>query len=199
LARVATCGGLLLLILFFGDLAVGKAHQQHLNQVFAAQMAAQPPPAVADETRIQPRPVDGVDFAIRVPKIGYFAAVGEGTDTGALDAGPGHYTDSAWPGQPDNIAVAAHNVYWIQFNDLKPGDEVRLETRWGTYTYRITERRVVGADDRTVLVHILRPRLTLTTCWPLWAGAFATQRLVFFADQVDPAPRPQPLGTSPAG
>jgi hypothetical protein len=31
-------------------------------------------------------------------------------------------------------------------------------------------------------------RLTLTTCWPLWAGAFATQRYVIFAIQVSPAP-----------
>lgn len=198
-ARVAICGGLLLLILFFGDLAVGRSQQQHLNHVFEQQMAAQPAPAVPDAARIQPGPVDGVDFGIRVPKIGYFAAVGEGTDSAALDAGPGHYTDTAWPGQADNVAIAAHNVYWIQFNDLQPGDQVRLETRWGTYTYRITARRVVDAGDRTILVHTRQPRLTLTTCWPLWAGAFATQRLVFLADQVDPAPRPQPLGRSPAG
>ena len=195
--RVAICGGLLLLILFFGDLALGQSHQQHLNQVFRQQMAAQPPPAVPDPARVDPRPVDGVDFGIRVPRIGYFAAVGEGTDSVALDAGPGHYSDTAWPGQPDNVAVAAHNVYWIQFNDLRTGDEVKLETRWGTYTYRITGRRVVEADDRTILVHTLQPRLTLTTCWPLWAGAFATQRLVYFADQVDPAPRGPALGQNP--
>jgi putative SOS response-associated peptidase YedK len=32
----------------------------------------------------------------------------------------------------------------------------------------------------------------LTTCWPLWAGAFATKRYVIFADQFYPrAVRPK--------
>jgi sortase A len=97
------------------------------------------------------------------------------------------------------VGVAAHNVYWIDFGRLQAGDLVKLESRWGTYTYRITSRRVVEAGDRTILVHTLGPRLTLTTCWPLWAGEFATQRLVFLADQVDPAPARVPLGDQPAG
>jgi len=199
LARVAISGGLLLLICFFGDLAVGSYQQQHRNQVFQQQMAAHPAPAVPEPDRIQPYPVDGVAFGLRVPKIGYFAAVGEGTDTAALGSGPGHYTDTAWPGQADNVAVAAHNVYWIDFGRLQAGDLVKLETRWGTYTYRISGRRVVEADDRTILVHTLGPRLTLTTCWPLWAGELATQRLVFLADQVDPPPAKLPLGDQPGG
>jgi hypothetical protein len=28
--------------------------------------------------------------------------------------------------------------------------------------------------------------LTLTTCWPLWAGAFAKQRYVIFSEQYSP-------------
>jgi len=199
LGRVATSLGLLLLICFFGDIALGLSEQQHRNQVFVRQMAAQPAPAVPQPDRVQPYPVDGVDFGLRVPKIGYFAAVGEGTDTAALGSGPGHYIDTAWPGQADNVGVAAHNVYWIDFGRLQAGDLVKLESRWGTYTYRITSRRVVEAGDRTILVHTLGPRLTLTTCWPLWAGEFATQRLVFLADQVDPAPARVPLGDQPAG
>src|SRR5438270_8142601 len=131
LARVATSGGLLLLICFFGDLALGSYQQQHRNQVFLQQMAAHPAPAVPRPDRIQPYPVDGVDFGLRVPKIGYFAAVGEGTDNAALGSGPGHYSDTAWPGQADNVGVAAHNVYWIDFGRLQPGDLVKLESRWG--------------------------------------------------------------------
>src|SRR5205823_5220322 len=113
LARVAASGGLLLLICFFGDLAVGSYQQQHRNQVFQQQMAAHPAPAVPEPDRIQPYPVDGVAFGLRVPKIGYFAAVGEGTDTAALGSGPGHYTDTAWPGQADNVAVAAQRLVFL--------------------------------------------------------------------------------------
>jgi sortase A len=84
--------------------------------------------------------------------------------------------------------VAAHNTYWIKFGDLRAQDEVLLETRWGTYRYEVTETRIVQPSDRTILVQTPERRLTLTTCWPLWAGAFAQQRLVIFADQVSPAP-----------
>lgn len=180
--------GILLLIAFFGDVALGLWQARRLDDAWARQ---RPNTAVAAGPRapeIDARPVDGVDFQIEVPKIGYSAAVAEGVDSAVLAGGPGHYPGMAWPGQGGNVGVAAHNVYWLKFGDLQPGDEVKLDTRWGTYTYRIGSRRIVWPDDRTILVPTARPRLTLTTCWPLWAGSFANQRLVFIADQVDPAP-----------
>ncbi len=186
--------GLVLLISFFGDIAVGLWQQQQLNGRFHSQVGSTPPPVAPAgpvAVPIQAHPVDGVDFAIRVPKIGYFAAVAEGTDSKTLASGPGHYPETSWPGLGGDVGVAAHNVYWIQFNDLQPGDEVQLETRWGTYVYRVTGKRIVWPDDRTILVPSSTPKLTLTTCWPLWAGAFASQRLVIFADQVRPAPVPR--------
>jgi len=44
-----------------------------------------------------------------------------GLDLLAID--PGHYPATAWPGQPSNIAVAADNVYWIRFDQLRPGGQ----------------------------------------------------------------------------
>jgi sortase A len=133
-------------------------------------------------------PVNGIDFAISVPKLRYFAAVREGVGADTLLAGPGHYPGMAWPGQVGNVGVAAHNVYWIHFDELKPGDEVDLQTRWGDYRYAVTGSKLVWPDDRTVLVPTTDRRLTLTTCWPLWAGAFAWQRLIIFAEQTYPSP-----------
>ena len=132
-------------------------------------------------------PVNGIDFAIYVPKLDYFAAVREGVGADTLAAGPGHYPEMRWPGQVGNVGVAAHNVYWIHFDELRPGDEVVLQTRWGDYRYQVTGSKRVWPDDRTVLVPTADHRLTLTTCWPLWAGAFAWQRLVIFAEQVYPS------------
>ncbi len=179
--------GLVMLIVFAGDIAAGLWQEQRLDDQLRHQVGAAPPPAaVAGQALIQPHPVDGVDFGIRVPKLGYSAAVAEGTDSKTLAGGPGHYPETVWPGQPGDVGVAAHNVYWIGFNDLQSGDKIQLETRWGTYTYAVTGKRIVSPDDRTILLQSASPKLTLTTCWPLWAGAFATQRLVIFADQVDP-------------
>lgn len=200
LGRVAMIGGLILLIVFFADFGWGLYQEQQLNHRFETQVGNVSPapaqasgPGVAPAPAVDPQPVDGVDFAIRVPKIGYFAAVAEGTDSHVLAGGPGHYPETAWPGQTGNVGVAAHNVYWIKFNDLQPGDEVKLETRWGTYTYQVTGKQIVNPDNRQVLAPTLDDHLTLTTCWPLWAGAFATQRLIINTVQVDPAPRPEKL------
>ena len=125
-----------------------------------------------------------IAFAIRVPRLNYFAAVRQGVSLNVLFAGPGHYPTTAMPGQQGNVGIAAHNTYWIAFGVLKPGDKVILETRYGTFTYQIYGSKIVSPTDGTVLAPTTDHRLTLTTCWPLWAGALATKRLIFFAEEV---------------
>jgi LPXTG-site transpeptidase (sortase) family protein len=129
-------------------------------------------------------PVDGVSFDMRIPVLGYSATVHQGVSLNILGRGPGHYPTTAWPGHPGNVGVAAHNVYWLSFNRLKDGDRVEIQTQHGLYTYEITGSKVTDPNDRTVLAATSADRLTLTTCYPLWAGAFATQRLVFFANEI---------------
>lgn len=182
--------GLVLLAAFAYGTADGVLRQRQLTAGWHQRLAQAPPPAVPEE-QPQPnlmQPVDGVDFAIRVPRLGYYAAVREGVDTTILYSGPGHYPETPWPGQPGMVAVAAHNVYWIDFPELVKGDEVDLETRYGTFQYTVTRTRIVEADDRTVLVQGPGRHLTLTTCWPTWAASFATRRYVIFTDQTHPVP-----------
>jgi sortase A len=123
-------------------------------------------------------------FAIRVPKIGYYAAVRQGVSLSVLATGPGHYPGTDLPGGSGLVGVAAHNTFWIPFGSLGPGDVVILQTHQAQYTYRITGTRIVDPSDTAVLAPTPDPQLVLTTCWPLWAGNLATQRLVFFAQQV---------------
>jgi sortase A len=133
------------------------------------------------------RAAPNIAFAMRVPRLNYFAAVEQGVSLNVLFAGPGHYPQTAMPGQLGNVGVAAHNTYWIAFGILKPGDLVILETRYGTFTYKIYNSLIVSPTDPHVLAQTTDHRLTLTTCWPLWAGALATKRLVFQAEQITPA------------
>ncbi|HZK73520.1 MAG TPA: class D sortase [Clostridia bacterium] len=164
----------------------GFAQQQQLNQQWQQQIGTTLIPALGTNRALQ-HPVKGIDFAIRVPKLKYFAAVREGTDTTILYSGPGHYPGTVWPGDPGSVGVAAHNVYWIDFPRLALGDEIDLQTRYGTYLYHVTGSKIVNPDNRTVLVSDSPGyHLVLTTCWPLWAGAFATQRYVIFAVQYSP-------------
>jgi sortase A len=182
--------GLLLLAGFAYGMADGVTRQRQLTAQWHQRLVLQPAPPVPVE---QPQadlmqPVGGVDFAIRLPRLGYYAAVREGVDTTVLYSGPGHYPETPWPGQPGMVAVAAHNVYWIDFPQLVKGDEVDLETRYGTFRYSVTGSRIVQPDDRTIVVQGPGRHLTLTTCWPTWAGSFATRRYVIFADQAYPIP-----------
>jgi sortase A len=199
LGSLLLAAGLVLALATAADVASGVAQQQQLDQAWRQWRQTHIVPA-----HPQPpdpawlHPVDGVDFDLAVPKLGYAAAVGEGVSAPSLAAGPGHYPAMAWPGQPGNVGVAAHNGYWLHFDQLQPGDLVLLQTRWGDFRYRVVGRRVVWPSDRSVLVATPDDRLTLTTCWPLWAGAFARQRLVITAIQVWPAPA-QAAVAAPAG
>src|SRR5690348_15317849 len=180
--------GLLLVTQFGYGMWQGIREQQHLNQVWTYQVAAPRSPARAVDASLK-RPLDGIDFAIRIPKLGYYAAIREGIDSGVLYSGPGHYPATRWPGDPGTVGVAAHNVYWINFPQLVKGDEIDLETRYGVFRYDVTWTQIVNPDDRTALVTDANGyHLTLTTCWPLWAGAFATQRYIIHTDQVWPVP-----------
>jgi sortase A len=151
-----------------------RADEARWAQLLAGGQQSGDPAALA-------RPVDGIDFRLQVPRLGYTAMVREGVGLDVLATGPGHYPASAWPGQQGNVGVAAHNVNWIQFSELRPGDDLILQTRYGTFRYRMTGSRIVTPEDTSVLRPQPDRQLTLTTCWPLWAGQFATRRLAVFA------------------
>ena len=179
-------GGLVLMAEFGYGMWKGVSDQQHLNQVWKYQFAAPHPLARTVDAGLK-HPVEGVDFAMRIPKLGYYAAIREGVDSGVLYASPGHYPGTRWPGDPGTVGVAAHNVYWINFPQLAKGDEIDLETRYGVFRYRVVSTEIVNPDNRTALVTDSNGyHLTLTTCWPLWAGAFATQRYIIHTDQFWP-------------
>jgi LPXTG-site transpeptidase (sortase) family protein len=92
-------------------------------------------------------------------------------------------------GRPGNRRRGGPPRLLDRFPQARPVDEIDVETRYGTNRYHVTGSRIVGPKDRTVLVpNAPGYHLTLTTCWPLWARAFATHRYLIFTDQFDPVP-----------
>jgi LPXTG-site transpeptidase (sortase) family protein len=136
------------------------------------------------------QPLDGLDFKLSVPRLGYSAVVREGVGLDVLAMGPGHYPQSVWPGQRGDVGLAGHNVYWLRFDQLAAGDAIVLETRYGAFRYRVTGASIVSPAEGWVLQGAADRQLTLTTCWPLWAGEFATRRLAIFARQESPGAPP---------
>jgi sortase A len=132
----------------------------------------------------KPHLADGQPLArLIIPKIGFEAIVTEGSDSGVLSAGPGHEDHTGYPGEGRIVLVGNHNGFSMSWGDLHPGDIIKVEMSYGRYTYRIAKREIVPGDDEAV---VRQPEpgehLYLTTCWPLWQGALARDRLVFIAD-----------------
>ena len=133
----------------------------------------------------RPRLAIGQPLAkITVPSIGFSGIVLEGSDSKILSGGPGHVDGTAYPGEPDNVVISNHNSYSLSWGNLKSGEDINLETDYGTFTYRVTGFKIVNANDTKVTAPTGRPTLTFITCYPLWAGALATQRYIVLADMV---------------
>ncbi|AIG64843.1 housekeeping sortase [Corynebacterium atypicum] len=100
---------------------------------------------------IQPELGDAFAW-LRTPAFGadYQYAVVEGTGEEALLAGPGRYPQTQMPGEPGNFALAGHRVgKGAPFNDLgalQACDELTVETREATFTYRVLP---LGEDEAT--------------------------------------------------
>ncbi|MGZ4392237.1 MAG: class E sortase [Gaiellaceae bacterium] len=138
--------------------------------------------------RFERRLRDGAPIGrIRIPRIHLEMVVIEGTSTGDLEKGPGHYdaatgVDTALPGMGAVIAIAGHRTTFLHpfrhIDELHPGDKIYLEMPYGTFRYSVYFQRVVVPTDWS----ILRPRpyekLVLTACHPLYS---ASHRLAVFA------------------
>jgi sortase A len=80
---------------------------------------------------------------IRIPAFGddYVVPVLEGTSEEVLTEGYGHFRGTANPGEVGNYALAAHRVTHGEplrrMPELRPGDEVIVETADATYTYEL--------------------------------------------------------------
>ncbi|HEV2780359.1 MAG TPA: class E sortase [Actinophytocola sp.] len=87
---------------------------------------------------------EGEGFAkMYIPAFGsdYQFTIIEGTTEKSLEIGPGHYIDTAYPGDPGNFAVAGHRVgKGAPFNDidlLASCDAIIVETQNKWYIYRV--------------------------------------------------------------
>lgn len=131
----------------------------------------------------KPHLADGQPLArLTIPRIHFEAIVTEGSDSGVLSGGPGHEDHTGYPGEGRIILIGNHNGFSMSWGDLHAGDVIQVEMSYGRYSYKIDKREIVSGDDQAV---VRSPEagehLYLTTCWPLWAGALASQRLVFIA------------------
>jgi len=174
-------------ILMIGDAAATILWQEPVSYLLAKQQQAQLDEALASPVqrrrvlRRKPLPGDSIG-RIRLPSLRRSYFVIEGTKTGDLRKGPGHYSDTPLPGQRGTVAIAGHRTtYGAPFRSvdkLRRGDPIRIEMPYGRFTYRVEKTRIVDPTEVSVKRRVGYDRLILSACHPLYSAA---QRIVVFA------------------
>lgn len=143
---------------------------------------------------------------IVIPSIGVDKIIVRGVAVTDLRQGPGHYDQTALPGNRGNTAIAGHrSTYGAPFarlDELVPGNEITIASVQGEFAYRVLEPAVAYADqlEQVEVIgigHIIvdpravwvlgdfgDDRLTLTACHPKLSSR---HRIVVAAELVDEA------------
>lgn len=184
-----------------------QQQQDLLNEAFDAQPPVKTVAGDTDLTIKVPEsysPAAGQEaFRLEIPKIDARHIVVEGVGVEDLKKGPGHYPscregftrpyctefEEMWPGENGRVIVSGHRTtYGAPFFDidkLVQGDEIIAETKWGTFTYEVSEKRIVQPDSLAIAIQSDVPEIVLTTCNPKYSAA---QRLIVFATLVEGEP-----------
>src|SRR5919202_1215726 len=119
---------------------------------------------------------------IVIPSIGLDIVLIQGTSTGDLTQGPGHYPSTPFPGEPGTAAIAGHRTTYLapfrHLDSLHGGNKIELRMPYGTLDYRVQHTKVVEPTDVRILHPTGYQRLVLTACHPLYS---ASERIVAFA------------------
>lgn len=99
-----------------------------------------------------------------------------------------HSTDGCvLPGKNGTVFVGGHTDSW--FVDLKSaqiGGIIHLETPWGTFSYQITETKVIGETEiDQCRWGAEEPSCILYTCYPFGIQTPTTQRYLVYADPIE--------------
>lgn len=135
-----------------------------------------------------------------IPSIRLDEVVVEGLSDKDLWSGPGHMPGTVFPGQNGNSVVSAHrDRHFHRLDDVRVGDRIETQTPQMSVIWRITQRRVVGKDERAIF-ETTTPMLTLTTCWPTRYVGPAPDRLLLTAEPVSMRERETgPRAVEPGG
>ncbi|MGL6106250.1 class D sortase [Romboutsia sp.] len=130
-----------------------------------------------DKTNSKTQLPEDIIGILEIPKINLKVAIQEGTDKTTLKTAVGHFKNTAMPGRVGNFAVAGHRTYtsnkfFSNLDKMEEKDEIKVVTKTGTFTYRVTSTEVVPPEK----VEVLNPKnnkkiITLITCTPKYVGS----------------------------
>lgn len=133
-------------------------------------------------------PTYGSRYAtLKIPSIGVELPVYYGANYNILKSGIAHDESSFFPGEGGSVIMAGHNfkTFLAKLPDAKIGDEIVLDTTYGTFEYKIDETKIVHETaTNEVPVQKEEEKLMLYTCWPIGNIGHASERYVVYAGLV---------------
>lgn len=133
------------------------------------------------------RPLIGSQFAtLKIESVDLDVPVLQGEGNAELRKGVGHYVGSLLPGEGGNVVLSGHReTAFYPLKDVKVGDEVKVETDYGQYVYRISDIYITTPDDITPTIPTDTERLTMYTCYPFIKWGPTPERYIVVADLID--------------
>ena len=139
-----------------------------------------------EENKIQNYPEYGTQYAtIEIPRINVNLPVYFGDTLEVLKKGVGHSSGSYFPGEGGSIIYMGHNSknMFRRFSELQLGDELKVTTSYGEYTYKIYDMQLIKETDVDKLpIQKEKEILMVYTCYPFNNIGYATQRYVVYAE-----------------
>jgi len=141
---------------------------------------------IADYRRFAAESENAVPEGIlRIRSINLELPVYDNTAEPALTRGAGWIEGTAPLGLDGNTGIAAHrDGYFRALKDVREGDEIEIESFWGTDRYRIVDVTIVDPSDVHVLHDDGRNLVTLVTCYPFYFVGDAPQRYIVQAERL---------------
>lgn len=134
-------------------------------------------------------PSYGTIFAtLKIPAIGVEAPIYHGDTLDLIKNGIGHYPGSYFPGEGSSIVLAAHNSkeHFMYLPKLREGDQIIIDTIYGTYTYKmITSKIIKDTDIKSLPIQTEKEILMMYTCYPVATIGHKSKRYVVYAEAVD--------------
>jgi sortase A len=128
---------------------------------------------------------------LRIPRLNIEVPVHDGTTDAVLDLAAGRIEETALPGTPGNVGIAAHrDGYFRALKDIKEGDTLVLDTPVKEEQYRVEWIRITTPDDVSVIDPTPGAAVTLVGCYPFYHQGPAPKRFIV---------RAVPVTASPAG
>jgi len=117
--------------------------------------------------------------------INLYVPVYWGSSEELLKNGACQLTASAVVGDRGNSVIDAHvNTFFADLNKLKEGDEVKINTSYGEFTYKVKNTVTFEKTDKKYISQDKTDKLTLYTCVKQVLGS-STQRYAVICEPVD--------------